>query len=253
MRRKQKGALALSVILASSLSAPSIAMAAETTAPETSQVEISAEVDTAAAEQPAAPVSSEQPAASASSEQPAASASSEQPAVPASSEQPAAPVSEPASNQQAVDHSTGNGDANDTESSAKTSSDVDSSNSGNSSDTSNSSEPAEKDTLSSEQSKEAGNNAGEDQKAPQQEAQNGIEEPAVDQKTTAPNNVNTEVSDDDKQGSDISYKANMTIWGMEFPVADSTATIKPEDANSEKTLGEVSKDFKGYRVWESQG
>ncbi|MCI6768365.1 MAG: hypothetical protein MR596_11345 [Lachnospiraceae bacterium] len=242
MRKKQKGGVvALSVILASSLSAPSIAMAAETTAPETSQVEISAEVDTAAAEQPAAPVTNEQPAASASSEQPVA---------PASSEQPTAPVSEPVSNQQAVDLSTGNADANDTESSAKTSSDVDSSNSGNSSDASNSSEPAEKDTLSSEQSKEAGNNTGEDQKAPQQEAQNGIEEPAVDSKTTAPNNVNTEVSDDDKQGSDISYKANATIWGMEFPVADSTATIKPEDANSVKTLGDVSKDFKGTKFGE---
>ena len=198
MRKKQKGGVvALSVILASSLSAPSIAMAAETTAPETSQVEISAEVDTAAAEQPAAPVSSEQPAAPASSEQPAA---------PASSEQPAAPVSEPASNQQVADHSTGNGDAIDTESNAKTSSDADSSNSGNSSETSNSSEPAEKDTLSSEQSQEAGNNAGEDQKAPQQEAQKGIKEPAVDPKTTAPNKVNTAVPDDDKQGSDISYK-----------------------------------------------
>ena len=189
MRKKQKGGVvALSVILASSLSAPSIAMAAETTAPETSQVEISAEVDTAAAEQPAAPASSEQPAA------------------PASSEQPAAPVSEPASNQQVADHSTGNGDAIDTESNAKTSSDADSSNSGNSSETSNSSEPAEKDTLSSEQSQEAGNNAGEDQKAPQQEAQKGIKEPAVDPKTTAPNKVNTAVPDDDKQGSDISYK-----------------------------------------------
>ena len=207
MRKKQKGGVvALSVILASSLSAPSIAMAAETTAPETSQVEISAEVDTAAAEQPAAPVSSEQPAAPASSEQPAAPASSEQPAAPASSEQPAAPVSEPASNQQVADHSTGNGDAIDTESNAKTSSDADSSNSGNSSETSNSSEPAEKDTLSSEQSQEAGNNAGEDQKAPQQEAQKGIKEPAVDPKTTAPNKVNTAVPDDDKQGSDISYK-----------------------------------------------
>ena len=234
MRRKQKGALALSVILASSLSAPSIAMAAETTAPETNQIEVSAEADTAAAEQPAAPAPIEQPAASAPSEHPAASASSGQPAAPASSEQSAAPVSEPVSNQQAVDHSTGNADANDTASSAKTSSDVDSSNSGNSSDTSNSSEPAEKDTLSSEQSQEAGNNAGEDQKAPQQEAQKRIEEPAVDQQTTVPNNVNTEVPSDDKQGTDITY-------GFIFK---KSGTITPEYVGKGKTLGEVSRDFK---------
>ena len=35
----------------------------------------------------------------------------------------------------------------------------------------------------------------------------------------------------------------MSFWGMEFPVADSTATIKPEDANSDKTLSDVSEDF----------
>ncbi len=52
MRKKQKGALALSVILASSLSAPSIAMAADTTTLETNQIEVSAEANTAAAEQP---------------------------------------------------------------------------------------------------------------------------------------------------------------------------------------------------------
>ena len=95
------GVVALSVILASSLSAPSIAMAAETTAPETNQIEVSAEANTPAAEQPAAPAQSEQPAASASNEQPEASAPSEQPAVAAPSEQPATPVSDLASNQQA--------------------------------------------------------------------------------------------------------------------------------------------------------
>ena len=77
MRKKQKGVVALSVILASSLSAPSIAMAADTTTLDTNQIEVSAEANTAAAEQPEAPASNEQPAAAAPSEQPAASASSE--------------------------------------------------------------------------------------------------------------------------------------------------------------------------------
>lgn len=252
MRKKQKGAVALSVILASSLSVPSIAMAAETIAPETNQIEVSAEADTPVAEQPAAPASSEQPAVSAPSEQPAASASSEQPAaavpneqsaasVPseqpsaaAPSEQPAMPVSDLASNQQAGDHSTGYADANDLGSGAKSNADADNSN------TSTASEDAENDALSSEKSQEAGNNAGEGKKAPQQEAQKGIVEPAVDPKTTAPNKVD-EVVHDNKQGTDISYKAK--LFGF-ITVADNTATITPEDANSDKTLGEVSLKFK---------
>ena len=73
-----------------------------------------------------------------------------------------------------------------------------------------------------------------------------FEEPAVDQKTTAPNNIKEAAPSNDKQGSDISYKANVTFLGMEFPVADNTATIKPDDANNkEKTLGDVSAAFKG--------
>ncbi len=241
MRRKQKGALALSVILASSLSAPSIAMAADTTTLETNQIEVSAEANTAAAEQPAAPVTDEQPAAPASNEQPAALVTNEQPAAPASSEQPAAPVSEPASNYQAVDSSTETAGANDPESSAKSSADVDNS------DASNSSESAERDSFSSEQSQEAGDNAGEVQKAPQQETQKGIEEPAVDPATTVPNNVDEVVprEKNDKQGTDITYKANTTFLGWNISLADSTTTITPEHVNNGKTLGEVSDDFQG--------
>ena len=241
MRKKQKGALALSVILASSLSAPSIAMAADTTTLETNQIEVSAEANTAAAEQPEAPASNEQPTASAPSEQPAAAAPSEQPAAPASSEQPAAPVSEPASNYQAVDSSTETAGANDPESSAKSSADVDNS------DASNSSESAERDSFSSEQSQEAGDNAGEVQKAPQQETQKGIEEPAVDPATTVPNNVDEVVprEKNDKQGTDITYKANTTFLGWNISLADSTTTITPEHVNNGKTLGEVSDDFQG--------
>ena len=241
MRKKQKGALALSVILASSLSAPSIAMAADTTTLETNQIEVSAEANTAAAEQPAAPVTDEQPAAPASNEQPAALVTNEQPAAPASSEQPAAPVSEPASNYQAVDSSTETAGANDPESSAKSSADVDNS------DASNSSESAERDSFSSEQSQEAGDNAGEVQKAPQQETQKGIEEPAVDPATTVPNNVDEVVprEKNDKQGTDITYKANTTFLGWNISLADSTTTITPEHVNNGKTLGEVSDDFQG--------
>ena len=50
---------------------------------------------------------------------------------------------------------------------------------------------------------------------------------------------------DDKQGSDISYKASASKWGFTLPLANSTATITPEDANSDKTLGDVSSKFQG--------
>lgn len=82
--------------------------------------------------------------------------------------------------------------------------------------------------------------------------QNKIEETAVDPETTAPNNVNTIVPSDDKQGSDISYKANLHILGTEIPIANSTATIEAGDANSDKTLGDVSQDFKGTDLGDVQ-
>lgn len=84
-------------------------------------------------------------------------------------------------------------------------------------------------------------NGGDVQQTPQQGEQSKIVEPEVDEKTTAPNNVNTAVSDD-KQGTDISYKASYFGW---IPIADDTATITAEDANSDKTLGDVSQKFQG--------
>jgi hypothetical protein len=81
---------------------------------------------------------------------------------------------------------------------------------------------------------------GDVQQTPQQEEQNKIVEPKVDEKTTASNNVNTAVPSDDKQGSDISYTG--TLYGL-FPF-DYNATIKNDDVNKGKTLGDVSKDFK---------
>ena len=50
------------------------------------------------------------------------------------------------------------------------------------------------------------------------------------------------VPDNNKQGTDISHKAK--LFGL-ITVADDTATITPEDANSDKTLGDVSSKFKG--------
>lgn len=76
-------------------------------------------------------------------------------------------------------------------------------------------------------------------------APSNIKEPAVDASTTAPNNVDAVVPSDDKQGSDISYKANMSIFGMDIPLANSTATITADDAKSGKALNEVSSDFSG--------
>ena len=54
------------------------------------------------------------------------------------------------------------------------------------------------------------------------------------------------VRDDNKQGTDISIKANMTVpFFGNWSLADSTASIKHEDANNDKkTLGDVSVDFK---------
>ena len=67
-----------------------------------------------------------------------------------------------------------------------------------------------------------------DNQAVDNKTEKRIEEPAVDKSTTAPNNVNTAAPSDDKQGSDISYQAS--LLGI-LPVANSTATITPEDAN----------------------
>ena len=245
MNKKQMrmGSLALSVLLASSLSAPATVMAAETTTSETNQTEVSAAADSAVTEQPVASASTDQAAesapeeqtvSSAPGEQPAASDPGEQTAESASSEQTVVPVSTPASDKHSANERTVNAAA------VATPTDVNVEDSK----VTNSSEPAKEASASNEQSPESEAAGSQVDPAPQQKTNAVIEEPAVDQKTTAPNNVNAAAPSDDKQGSDISYKANATIWGMEIPLADSTATITPEDANSDKTLGEVSQSFK---------
>lgn len=243
MNKKQMrmGSLALSVLLASSLSAPTTVMAAETTTSETNQTEVSAAADSAVTEQPVASASTDQAAesapeeqtvSSAPGEQPAASDPDEQTAESASSELAVVPESMPASDKHSANERTLDLAA------VATPSDV----IVEDSKVANSSEPAEEASASNEQSPES-TAAGKDvQPAPQQETKKGIEEPAVDKATTAPNNVNEAAPSDEKQGSDISYKAS--LFGI-FPLADSTATITPEDANSGKTLGDVSSKFKG--------
>ena len=240
MRRKKAkkmGVLALSVLLASSLSAPTTAMAAETTTLETNQTEAQAETGTASAEpasneQPAESASSEQTAEPTSSEQTAEPASSEQTAAPASSEQTAISVDESASEHQQTDVSVENAGADNTQPNASADS---------KSEISSNPETVGEDAISSEPSQEPAADPLDVQQTPQQDEKTGIEKPTVDQKTTAPNKVDEAAPDDDKQGSDITYKAALLGW----PLADSTATITPEDANSDKTLEDVSKDFKG--------
>ena len=65
-----------------------------------------------------------------------------------------------------------------------------------------------------------------------------VEEAAVDSSTTAPNNVNTVVSDDQKQGTDISTHADKTSGGETGPVIHVDATVTAEDAKGEKTIAE---------------
>ncbi|WP_194611479.1 hypothetical protein [Clostridium vitabionis] len=177
MRRKKAkkmGALALSVLLASSLSAPTTAMAAETTTLETNQTEAQAETGTASAEP----------------------ASNEQPAAPASSEQTAISVDASASEHQQTDVSVENAGADDTQPNAG----VDSK-----SEISSNPETVGENAISSEPSQEPVANPLDVQQAPQQDEKTGIEEPPVDLKTTVTNNVDTAAPDEDKQGSNISY------------------------------------------------
>ena len=65
-----------------------------------------------------------------------------------------------------------------------------------------------------------------------------VEEAAVDSGTTAPNNVNTVVSDDQKQGTDISTHVDITRGGPARPVIHVDTTVTAEDAKGEKTIVE---------------
>lgn len=65
-----------------------------------------------------------------------------------------------------------------------------------------------------------------------------VEEAAVDPGTTAPNNVNTVLSEDQKQGTDISTHADITRGGQARPVIHLDTTVTAEDAKGEKTIAE---------------
>lgn len=65
-----------------------------------------------------------------------------------------------------------------------------------------------------------------------------VEEAAVDSGTTAPNNVNTVLSDDQKQGTDISTHVDITRGGAARPVIHLDTTVTAEEAKGEKTIAE---------------
>ena len=65
-----------------------------------------------------------------------------------------------------------------------------------------------------------------------------VEEATVDPGTTAPNNVNTVVSDDQKQGTDISTHVDITRGGAARPVIHVDTTVTAEEAKGEKTIVE---------------
>ena len=67
-----------------------------------------------------------------------------------------------------------------------------------------------------------------------------VAEAPADPATTVPNNVDTVVPDDNKQGTDISYEVK--LYG--FPLGDPVkASVTAEDAKSDKTLGESNPDL----------
>ena len=71
-----------------------------------------------------------------------------------------------------------------------------------------------------------------------------VTEAPADPGTTAPNNVDTVVSDDDKQGTDIQFSGKFKKYGFEVPAENSiNATINPEDAKDGKTLAELPGGF----------
>ena len=65
-----------------------------------------------------------------------------------------------------------------------------------------------------------------------------VEEAAADPGTTAPNNVNTVLSEDQKQGTDISTHADITRGGQARPVIHVDTTVTAEEAKGDKTIVE---------------
>ena len=64
-----------------------------------------------------------------------------------------------------------------------------------------------------------------------------VEAPA-DPATTVPNNVDTVVPDDNKQGTDIKANASANFGFFTLPLADINASISAEDAKGDKTIAE---------------
>ena len=70
-----------------------------------------------------------------------------------------------------------------------------------------------------------------------------VSEPAADPATTAPNNVDNVVGDD-KQGTDIHFKADSKTEGF-FSIHDNyNGVINPEDTKDGKKLKDTARDFK---------
>ena len=65
-----------------------------------------------------------------------------------------------------------------------------------------------------------------------------VAEAPADPATTVPNNVDTVVPDDNKQGTDIKANASARLGFFTLPLADINASISAEDAKGDKTIAE---------------
>ena len=65
-----------------------------------------------------------------------------------------------------------------------------------------------------------------------------VAEAPADPATTVPNNVDTVVPDDNKQGTDIKANASANFVFFTLPLADINASISAEDAKGDKTIAE---------------
>ena len=65
-----------------------------------------------------------------------------------------------------------------------------------------------------------------------------LAEAPADPATTVPNNVDTVVPDDNKQGTDIKANASAKLGFFTLPLADINASISAEDAKGDKTIAE---------------
>jgi len=65
-----------------------------------------------------------------------------------------------------------------------------------------------------------------------------VAEAPADPATTVPNNVDTVVPDDNKQGTDIKANASAKLGFFTLPLADINASISAKDAKGDKTIAE---------------